>query len=182
MTTLSLPFPRSYVVVPGRLLAGCYPGDCDPEQAREKVAGLARCGVTHVINLMERDERDRAGRPFADYTTLLEQALEEDGRELVSLRHPIVDLNVPSAAAMRRILDAIDKISGAGHVVYVHCWGGRGRTGTVIGCYLARHGIATGQAAVDHLAALTAHWRPEWGPTPETTEQRRFVREWRAGE
>jgi protein-tyrosine phosphatase len=38
------------------------------------------------------------------------------------------------AELMTTILDAIDESMTAGKPVYVHCWGGMGRTGTVIGC------------------------------------------------
>ena len=37
--------------------------------------------------------------------------------------------------------------AGAGRRVYVHCRAGIGRTGTVIGCYLAEQGL-DGPAAV----------------------------------
>jgi hypothetical protein len=177
-----LPFPRSYWAVPARLLAGCYPGDLDPAVADEKAEGLARCGVTHTISLMQPFECDYAGRTFIDYVAPLEAALARHGRRLHCARHPIMDRGVPSPAEMRGILDAIDAVIGAGGTAYVHCWGGRGRTGTVIGCHLARHGVATGQGALDRLAELTRHWERAWGPTPETAEQRRFVREWRSGE
>jgi hypothetical protein len=41
MTTPPVPFPRSYWVIPGKLLAGCYPGAKDPKEAtaEERVLG-----------------------------------------------------------------------------------------------------------------------------------------------
>jgi len=36
---------------------------------------------------------------------------------------------------MHEILDTIDAALSAKRIVYVHCWGGVGRTGTVIGCH-----------------------------------------------
>ena len=36
--------------------------------------------------------------------------------------------------------------------VYVHCWGGIGRTGTVVGCWLVRHGM-TGDEALAEFAS-----------------------------
>jgi hypothetical protein len=181
-TARSLPFPRSYWATPGKLVAGCYPSDRDPAVARTIAEGLAACGVTHVINLMHADERDSGGRAFIDYAALLDGALATQGRRAVCARHPIVDVSVPSVLEMGEILEAIDAIIGAGGIVYVHCWGGRGRTGTVVGCHLARHGIATGQGALDRLVEFTRHWKREWGPTPETEEQRGFVRAWRKGQ
>ena len=40
---------------------------------------------------------------------------------------------------MLAVLDAIDIALCEGHGVYIHCWGGVGRTGTVVGCWLKRH-------------------------------------------
>jgi len=40
---------------------------------------------------------------------------------------------VPSAALMRATLDAIYDAIDAGETLYLHCWGGVGRTGTVVG-------------------------------------------------
>jgi protein-tyrosine phosphatase len=58
--------------------------------------------------------------------------------------------------------------------VYVHCRGGIGRTGTVIGCWLARNGL-TGQAALDRIAELRAGTPDGYTQSPETAAQRAFV-------
>ena len=52
------PFDRSYWVVPGKLLAGCYPGDKNREIAKKKLQGLIDCGIRLVVNLMEESELD----------------------------------------------------------------------------------------------------------------------------
>jgi protein-tyrosine phosphatase len=81
---------------------------------------------------------------------------------------------------MKNILDAIDLSLAGGQRIYIHCWGGVGRTGTTVGCYLVRHG-KSGQEALDHLTALWqkvpkrfAHPR-----SPETEEQMQFVLNWK---
>ena len=53
---MNKPFERCYWAVKGRLLAGCYPGHEDNEEADLKLAGLLNAGVVTVINLMEEDE------------------------------------------------------------------------------------------------------------------------------
>jgi hypothetical protein len=70
--TPSIPFPRSYWVVPGELLAGCYPGAKNPKEATAKLTALINSGIRHVINLMEPDERDRTGQLFVPYEDRLE--------------------------------------------------------------------------------------------------------------
>ena len=59
------------------------------------------------------------------------------------------------------------------------CWGGVGRTGTTVGCWLVRHG-RTGDEALAHLARLwsrvaKAHRSPR---SPETAEQAKYIRGW----
>jgi protein-tyrosine phosphatase len=83
---------------------------------------------------------------------------------------------------MHEILDEIDAAIAAGHRVYVHCWGGIGRTGTVIGCHLVRSG-AKGEEALEQLAQLFGNMsrlKRTMNPrSPETAEQRSFVTGWK---
>jgi hypothetical protein len=50
---LKIPFNRSYWVVPGKLLAGGYPGSENPVEEERKLKGLFQAGIRHVISLME---------------------------------------------------------------------------------------------------------------------------------
>ena len=99
------PFDRSYWVLPGTLLAGCYPGELDPEQARKKLQGLVNAGIQHVITLMEVEESSR----FIPYMPELTEIAAAYSREISSVRLPIRDVSVPSKEAMVAILDEIDK-------------------------------------------------------------------------
>lgn len=175
----ALPFARSYWAVPGRILGGFYPGDRDPAVAAGKLNALLDCGVTHVISLMEPGEKDHAGRLFHDYRAAFLKLASERRAQAVAMRFPIRDAFVPSVAEMKATLDAVDSVLAAGNAVYVHCWGGRGRTGTVLGCWMARHG---GRDPLGRLGQLTAGARELFGRIPETETQRRFVLEWRTGQ
>lgn len=179
---LPVPFTRSYWVRPGQLLAGFYPGDKDPAEAERKLRGLIRCGVATVINLMEATEKDHRGKPFADYAQRMQGWAREEGRSVSCLRFPIRDLNVPTVERMRDILDAIDEALTREQVVYVHCWGGRGRTGTVVACHLLRHRLVREGEALEAVKALTAHKQKQFWPTPEMDCQKEFVRKWRLGQ
>lgn len=175
------PFDRSYWVVPGKFLAGYYPGDRQDHIMVQKMTNLLACGVRCVINLMEPDERDHDGLPFVDYAPVIEKT--SNGGLLVTChRMPIRDLGIPAREFMAQILDRIDGALSEDRPVYLHCWGGRGRTGTVVGCWLARQGIAEGEGVLKKIKELRytdakAHW-----PSPETPDQIQVVLGWKKGE
>jgi hypothetical protein len=159
------PLGDSYWVMPGRLLAGEYPGARDDAQARRQLRRLRWSGVTDFVDLTEAGEYGL--RPYAP---LLDGATRH-------ARFPIPDRDVPGDGAMRGILDAIDAALADGRTVYLHCFGGIGRTGTVVGCWLVRHG-ASGEEALRRIADWRTGTSDAWWPSPETDEQRAFVLAW----
>lgn len=173
-----IPFDRSYWVVPGRLLAGVYPSSDQPTEATEKLRLLLSVGVGHVINLTEPIETNWRGVRLTDYEPELAALASERVGNVVCRRFPIRDLDVPSSVMMKAILDDIDEAVGAGRAVFVHCWGGRGRTGTVVGCYLARHGMAVGEKALSMVRYLRRTDAKADTESPETAAQKDFVRQW----
>lgn len=178
---LPVPFPRSYWVVPRKLLAGCYPGDKNRKQAEAKLQGLLACGVRVVVNLMEEDEIGHNGESFVPYEETFRRIAKEIGAEVECTRIPIPDLTAPSQELMVTILDSIDQAISQGKAVFVHCWGGKGRTGTVVGCYLARYGIALGDKTLQKIAELRKNDPTSHQASPETDSQRRLVKYWRKG-
>ena len=180
--TPPVPFDRSYWVLPGRLLAGFYPGAPSDEEAEQKLGALLDAGIRCVVNLVEEDETDWEDQPLRSYSGLLMRLAAERHVEVTYQRIPIRDVDVPSEATMQAILDAIDGALSRDQAVYVHCWGGRGRAGTVVGCYLVRHGIARGEQALDRIAFLRRMEATAEKPSPETEGQCAMVRGWRQGQ
>jgi hypothetical protein len=182
MKNQSVPFARSYWVEPGELLAGCYPGDKNPRKAEAKLGGLLASGIRLVVNLMEEDEFGHDGEPFVLYEKNLQRMAKEIGTEVECVRIPIPDLTSPTPALMVTILDRIDQAISQQKSVFVHCWGGKGRTGTVVGCFLARHGKASGKDVLLKIANLRKNDPTSHQRSPETDSQRRMVKYWRKGE
>jgi ADP-ribosylglycohydrolase len=165
------PIPNSYWVIPGRLLAGEYPGGSSRADAMQRLQKLLAAGVTSFLDLTEEEE-------LPAYHTLLLKLTEQTIRHK---RWSISDHGIPeSPKRMSEILDYLDAELRAGRCVYVHCRAGIGRTGTTIACHLIRTGLAN-DAALDRLQSL---WRfcarsQNWPHVPETDEQLEFVRVWR---
>ena len=164
------PIEYCYWVVPGQLLAGEYPrtyGEKDDEAAsKAKLAALTEAGVNTFIDLTQEGELS----PYSQW-------LDSDSQTYY--RFPIWDVSIPDTPeTTAAILDTIDAHIAQGHVVYLHCWGGVGRTGTIVGCWLARHGHP-GPAALERLAELWATCpKSAWRCSPETEAQCQYVRDW----
>lgn len=169
-----VPFDYSYWVVHGRFVAGCYPGSPDEDEARRRLAALQGVGVDFMVNLMLEQETGAGGARFSPYEALLDPHTR-------AVRLPLVDMQVPPQTRMVEILDTIDGALERGRVVYLHCRGGAGRTGIVVGCWLVRHGVAAPWAAVDAIATLQQAARVPQLPSPQTEEQRRYVACWSEG-
>ena len=159
------PIKYCYWVEPGKLLAGEYPRNKDKAASILKIQDLKAAGVSAFIDLTEADEG------LAHYDKLLGETLYQ--------RFPLPDVSVPDAPeTTSAVLDAIDEHIRQGRIVYIHCWGGVGRTGVMVGCWLARHGNK-GQPALDQLRTLWKQCpKSAWRKSPDSKEQADYIRRW----
>jgi hypothetical protein len=174
---VSAPIPNCYCLAHGKVYGGEYPGSLDPAEARRKIGALLDAGITAFVDLTAPADR------MAPYDYILMDEARQRGVDAVRVAVPIPDMGIASPEVMHRILDEIDARVAVGQSVYVHCWGGVGRTGLVIGCHLVRHG-SDGDAALatvrEHFCTMSpAKVRRHGGVSPQTTPQREMVRRWR---
>ena len=166
------PLTESYWVLPDRFLAGEYPGDEEEEQARERLDSLLTAGIDTFFDLRQPHEA-------TSYLPLLEQQADRRGVRISYQRFPILDHGLPGYAQMHALINGMDTALANGHKIYLHCWGGIGRTGTTVGCFLVHRGMS-GQQALEQLAKW---WQDvpkhRYNPlSPETPEQVQFVLHW----
>lgn len=149
---LAGPTETSNWLVPGRVLVGSCPGThCYTAGDERKKLGSSRdtvlaeltllrdAGVTVFFNFQQRNEEKHC-RPY--YANLLRQVYGE----LNTATHPNVhrfptaDGNVWSTRAMDNILNTIEAAlrEDPPQVLYLHCYGGHGRAGTVAAILLYR--------------------------------------------
>lgn len=171
----STPIPYSYWVEPKRFLAGMYPGADEEAKTRRRVRQIMEAGITFFLDLT-------AANQLKPYASVLQQEAILLGKSVTHQRLSIADFGVPTLAEMVEVLDTIDAALDAEQGVYLHCWGGTGRTGTVVGCYLVRHGMS-GEAALNKIAQLReAIPGSQLRSSPETEEQRQMILNWSVGE
>lgn len=165
---MNRPLPNSYWVLPDNLLAGEYPAVDGPADTRARLDRLLGAGINAFLDLTEVGE-------LPDYRSLLPGYVHYQ-------RSPIIDTRVPlDLAEMRAIQLHLRALLGGGRKIYVHCRAGIGRTGTVIGCYLAEQGLDGAEA----LKQLNQLWRQSarssiWPKIPQNSEQADFIRYWAA--
>jgi protein-tyrosine phosphatase len=125
---------ENFGVVDGRIYRGAQP---EEEDYRDLVA----LGVTTIVDLRGDAE---------DYARA---AAERAGLEYVNI--PLKSTSRPNDDAVRTFLDTLDRTfaRGANAKAYVHCAGGRHRTGSMIGVYrLARNGWTADRAYAEMKA------------------------------
>lgn len=168
------PHENCYWVVPGRLMAGEYPAAPKAEDTHRRLAAIAAAGVRHFIDLTEKHTL------LAPYDGILPLIAQVQHTELGYDRFTIPDMGVPETPQLTNaILDRIDALMAEEKAPYVHCWGGIGRTGTIVGCWLVRHGFS-GEGALNLIAkrwTLMAK-RDRYPRSPQTPGQENYIRMW----
>ena len=166
------PIPASYWVIPGKFLAGEYPGKSDPTSIHRIMTSFLNAGFDTFINLT--DENEKQG-----YAGILSEEAGYYQRKVSHNIFAITDFGLPSKSQMSAILDCIDQALAGGHKLYLHCWAGIGRTGTTVGCYLVRHGMS-GEQALGKLAEMyaTSSQSRLYSHSPENPTQFNFIRNW----
>lgn len=115
-----------------------------------------------------------------------EVSIAEHLRKRIPTRGPTLPfLNayvVPGTRLIAGEYPGAKDLTGARQTVYVHCWGGVGRTGLVVGCWLVRHGWR-GAEALDEVQRLFGTMTPEKVArhpegSPQTPGQRRMIMGW----
>lgn len=165
------PTSTSNWLLPGKLIIGEHP---QPRDVRPLMDGA---GVTTFVSLI--GEYD-----MSEYQRRYPAEAAREGRSASFVHFPVRDFYVPQAEELRSIvLDLKRRLTQSGEVVFVHCRGGHGRTGTVVIPLIAALFDIDDPPAADFVLTATRTARasdrdyPQWCHMPETEEQIAVCRE-----
>jgi len=170
-----LPIQNSYWVIPNRFRAGEHPSKGSADGTKLKLRWLMEQGINYILDLTEIGEAD------VDFTTLINNVASILNMQVAYKRLAVQDWCTPSQQKMIEILDEIDLKLVEGKNIYLHCHGGKGRTGTVVGCYLVRHGTPV-VSVLGKIQELRKDIPGNDQISPETNKQRKMVLEWNKGQ
>ncbi|KAG8843273.1 hypothetical protein FRB96_004204 [Tulasnella sp. 330] len=191
------PLPNSYWATP-ILLGSEYPADRSDEITTMKLTALLDVGIRDFYDLTEAEELkpyDASLRAITmergwTYEVGKETTSSSNSNSVRHRRFPIKDGGIPDANTLHAILDAIEQSRERNRMAVIHCFGGIGRTGTIVGCWLVRGEYVKGTghhpAGQEALGVLERKWRgveKNWKApkTPETARQMALVRTFMAG-
>lgn len=178
------PTPWSNYVIQGRVLAGAFPAVVNDDDTSNILRAILKTGVNAFVclqaefNAAVSEISWRSGktlRPYIrDAQKLIMRAKEvrererqmmevsdEDAalmnihQEKLDLLHlPIVDGSISSDQAMSDLADDCCQRVLSGQRLYIHCWGGHGRTGTLVAIMLSRLYGLTGLDALHYTQKM----------------------------
>lgn len=161
--------PKMYFTGVPSVFAGEHPSIKKSETAtRERVEALCNNGFTDFVDLTECDELP----PYSKWLS--------KGCNIIDF--PIKNQSFPQdIKSTYNLIQSIAGISDAndGRKVYIHCYGGAGRTGTIVACLLSYHFHDYDYDSVmkRFQTAYKEYPKSSYLSAPETTEQENFIAE-----
>ena len=161
--TIDAPIRNSYKV-DERIYAGEYPATSNYTLGRRELKRFTDFGITHFIDLTD-------GGELSPYSQWLPSSC-------VYTRFAINDCGTPSS--METVTELLATIvrtikNDKEAKFYIHCRGGIGRTGTIVGCYYALL-LKDYNLAISLLQRQFSQCpKSEFRRTPETIAQRQFI-------
>jgi hypothetical protein len=124
------------------------------------ICELRDSGVTTIINLMQEHEFSRYNSEVLD-------------KEFNLVNIPIVGNNLPDINTLHKIIYTIDKSKKT----YIHCDGGLGRVGVVVGYYLYEKYGYRGCSIIQKIEKFKEKSKLASQKSPSSSEQIKFVLE-----
>eukprot|EP01121_Diplochlamys_sp_Union-15-3_P011272 TRINITY_DN3248_c0_g1_i1.p2 TRINITY_DN3248_c0_g1~~TRINITY_DN3248_c0_g1_i1.p2 ORF type:complete len:198 (-),score=25.96 TRINITY_DN3248_c0_g1_i1:655-1248(-) len=156
------PTTTSNWVIIGRVLAGSFPG------SQQSLKAIIDAGVTTFVCLVP----DNVLKSLGSYLNFLEDYNNQNPEKKIKfLPFEIEDFQIAEEASVLVFIEKLTDLLRDGENLYIHCQGGHGRTGTIVGCLIGRLYNISPQMALK----LTAEYHDQRVigkcDSPETKEQ-----------
>jgi len=178
-------------------MCGHYPGACpsreiSDEQATENLATIRNAGMSTFVCLQDELPPQDGVWPCDGIPKVSERAPLATGnfvnyRQFAGDSTSYVHYKLPDLSIAKSLTDLDEIVSYLmervinGDRLYIHCWGGRGRTGLISACLIgALFDEVTAEEALERVQraySLREPWRDN-KMSPETQEQKDQVRDW----
>jgi protein-tyrosine phosphatase len=191
------PIEESNWVVPGKLIAGAFPGYISDLETERALIKILNTGVSKFVCMQEeyniaiKEEdwrknlyvRASAVRPyFADVQRIMENkvihpTLNTDVVNMTFDHCPIKDCSTVADEIVFNLAKDLVKAIHDGEVVYLHCWGGHGRTGIMV-CLMLHlmYGLTANEALERCQFLHDIRKMPIIVSSPQTFHQKEQVR------
>eukprot|EP00971_Amphidinium_carterae_P115951 2296812-Amphidinium_carterae.1 len=179
-----------------QILLGRYPY-LEPSRVSNKEVGRRRLaeilgagGVDVFVSLISElpSQEEHGGRTIDGFTGYYDAvtalAAGNDPvhpltpRQVRFLHFPIDDLSTPSMSQLKDIVTKLEQEVRDGRTLYIHCWGGRGRAGTVGACMLGKLEGLSVDEALQRVQSQYSSREQDGMRSPETAGQLSLVRQY----
>jgi len=141
------PTPESNWVVKGKLIAGAFPGFLEDDKNEDSLTQLLNSGVTTFACLQKEYDPDTSEeawrnnyglRPYFKDVEKMIQNKEQYPKLTTTIENAtfvhekIRDCDITDDTTTLRLAKKLVKAIYEGEVIYLHCWGGHGRTGIIV--------------------------------------------------
>jgi protein-tyrosine phosphatase len=166
---------KFYEVIANQLFAGETISSLNLITRNSKMKQIFDLGITTIINLTEENEINFQGAALVSYDKDLIEFYEKSNKKIELIKFPIQDGNIPDKSDLNRLLEIIRSKIQLNEKIYIHCRGGIGRTGVIIGSILIDLKLVSKNDVLLKINDLKKKSLLPKRQSPETDKQIKFL-------